>query len=76
MATIGAAARRLGKVSRPELRELSGALALCLLSHTPMGGGDRDVWEGVRDMFGLQISQNIAYDPWWGVRGGEKKLPL
>lgn len=51
-------------VTTKEHSGLSQAPALCPLPHTPMGGGDGDGSERERNMFGLQISQNIGYDPW------------
>lgn len=68
-ATIGAAARRLGKVW--QLKSIQGSVkhrpCVSCLTHQ-WGGGDRDGHERERNMFGLQISQNIGNDPWWGVR--------
>lgn len=55
---------------------LSQVPALCSLPHTPMGGGDGDGHERERNMFGLQISQNIGSDPWWGVRKSTKTSSL
>lgn len=72
-ATIGAAARRLGKVW--QLKSIQGSVKHrpCSPHPTPAhthqrGGGDRDGREREKNMFGLQISQNIGYDPRWGVR--------
>lgn len=68
-ATIGAAARRLGKVW--QLKSIQGSVkhrpCVPCLPHQ-WGGGEGDGRERERNMFGLQISQNIGYDPWWGVR--------
>ena len=72
-ATIGAAARRLGKVW--QLKSIQGSVKHqpCRsppprLTHTQRGGGDRNGREREKNMFGLQISQNIGSDPGWGVR--------
>lgn len=68
-ATIGAAARRLGKVW--QLKSIQGSVKHrpCVLRLTHQwGGGDGDGRERERNMFGLQISQNIGCDPRWGVR--------
>lgn len=74
-ATIGAAARRLGKVW--QLKSIQGSVKHrpCVLRLTHQwGGGDGDGRERERNMFGLQISQNIGCDPRWGVR--KKRLPV
>lgn len=75
-ATIGAAARRLGKVW--QLKSIQGSVKHrpCVPCHTHQrGGGDGDGHERERNMFGLQISQNIGHDPWLGCEKKEKTLP-
>lgn len=76
MATIGAAARRLGKVWQLKsfLSSVKHPPCVPCLTHQ-WGGGDRDGHERERNMFGLQISQNIGCEPCQGVRKKERTLP-
>lgn len=65
-------------VTTKEHSGLSQTPALCppprRLTHQ-LGGGDGDGRERKRNMFGLQISQNIGYDPLVGCEKTERGLP-
>lgn len=71
-ATMGAAARRLGKVWQP--KSIQGSVSV-QGAHTVTGRGSSKDMKGRGICFGLQMSQNTGIEPRQCVRKGRKNIP-